>query len=223
MAASDFDYIATRSRVIERAMRMVGAHSLGQVLSGAKMDQGVQAMQSMINLWQVDGAFFWTHKEFTVNLVIDQVEYALGSDPPVLGISSAMFVETDRERPLKVISRNDYAELTNKSDKDTPTEVALSFSKPATLLVNKKPTAVGVIKLWCAVKVKDLDLASNLADFFNLWEEALTYGLADALSDEYPLPVAEKDRLSVKAGGAYTTAKRFRPDRTEDEYVKPAF
>lgn len=223
MAASDYDYIATRNQIIDRAFRIVGVLRPGQVLSGGKLSQGLQALQSLIKFWQTDVEFPWTIVQKSVSLVAGTISYSLGSDPKIIGIDQAMLVNGTEETNIEVISWRKYNAITDKNTSSDVTQVAVDGLVPATMYVYANPSAAGTLNLLCLATIKDLDSASALGDFPPYWEEALTYGLADSLCDEYSIPISEKDRLSRKALDAYAAARRFRPDRPDDDFVESAF
>lgn len=223
MAVTDFDYITTRNKLIERAFRIVGVLRPGQTLSAGKQAQGEQALQSLIKFWQTDSEFIWTIKQQTVNLVAGTASYALGTDPKVIGVDAAWRVEGTVDMPVRVISWRDYNAIPEKTATGDVVQVAINNQSSPTLYVYNTPLNNGTLKLLVLTTVKDLDSAGDLGDFPPYWEEALTYGLADSLCDEYSIPLSEKDRITRKAQGAYTAARRFAPDRADDDFIESAF
>lgn len=88
------------------------------------------------------------------------------------------------DTPVKLISRAEYAQLSNKS---TRGKIVQAFYDPqltnGVLSVWPAPdSASDVLRFWYERILEDFDDAANTPDFPIEWGDALTYGLADRLS-----------------------------------------
>ena len=70
-------------------------------------------------------------------------------------------------------------------------------------------------------RLEDFDAAGDTADFTVKWLNALIYGLATELSDEYGLPLAERDRIAIKAEAYRARAKTDDNEKTGSVFISP--
>lgn len=87
------------------------------------------------------------------------------------------------DTPIKIVSRSEYAQLSNKASEGKPVE---AFYDPqltnGVLYVWPTPdSASDVLRFWYERVLEDFDSAANTPDFAIEWGDALIYGLADRL------------------------------------------
>jgi hypothetical protein len=73
------------------------------------------------------------------------------------------------------------------------------------------------------VKLKDFDTSNGNPDFPVRYVDALTFGLAHALSFEYGLPISERRELERQYQSAFSEAKGGERERADYEFVDGAF
>lgn len=228
MASTDFDYISTRNEIIERALRIVGALELGEPMSAEQVAQGSQALNEMVKAWETERVFLWTLKNLSFSTVAGTASYAGSaldtSNSSIIGIDAAYYYNGSTEEDLEVISWVEYQKIIDKAVQDIPRLVAvLPNANTITAYFWPTPAAIYTIKLSAVCRLKDFDSSSSTGDFPSRFTRALVYGLAYDLSDEYSLPVGEKDRIGVKANEALRKAKSSDLDREDDNCVKGAY
>ena len=121
MALEDFDFIPTRNRIIRRAFSIVGAIETGDSLSGDMLDQGIEALNSMVARWQTDMLFLWRQKDYTIDpWPISTASRPLPSDPLSIGISQAQWWDGTSWQRLEVISYEpvSYTHLTLPTNRE---------------------------------------------------------------------------------------------------------
>lgn len=224
MALSDYDFNATRNEIIERAYRIIGKNPPGEPLSGDMMTQAIIALNSMVKSWQSKHVFLWTLKDVSQNLSAGVSSYSLASiDPPVYALDRAYLRIDNVDYSVDVASWRQYLDIPNKTMPGEPSTVALDTAISPTLYVWPVPTQARTLRLSGLVRLKDFDSASGNADFPVRYLDALTFGLAHALSFEYGLPLAEKRELERQYQAAFAEAKSGERERAEFEFCDGAF
>lgn len=224
MAPTDFDFNQTRNEIIARAMRMVGAIGLGQTLSAEQLDQGIIALNSVVKEWQTRHIFLWTMEMRTESFIASQDDATLDND--VLALDKAFYVDASGDHVmLQIVSFRDYQAIPDKDyESQYPTQIACDYGKSTpTIYLYPVPNAALDIKLFVVKRLQDMDAAAGNADIPQQFLEALTYALADALSDEYPIPLPEKQRLKAKADEKFSFCKQSDYERQDIEFVSSAY
>ena len=223
MALSDYDFNSTRNEIIERAFRIIGKHSPGEPLSGEMMTQAVIALNSMVKSWQSRHVFLWTIQDFTQALTANVASYSLAaSDPPIYALDRAYLRIDNIDKVCDVASWRQYWDIPDKSSTGDPTVVALNLSMTPTLYVWPVPSQARTLKFSALVKLKDFDTAGGNPDFPVRYLDALTFGLAHALSFEYGIPLAEKRELERQYQAAFQEAKSGERERADFEFCDGA-
>ena len=223
MAASEYDFNVTRNEIIERAYRIIGKFSLGDVLTAEMYQQGVIALNSMIKSWQSKHVFLWTLKEFTQTLTAGQASYSLASvDPAVYAIDRAYLRIDNLDRSCDVASYRQYVDIPDKTSTGDPVVVALDGQLTPTLYVWPVPQQTRTLYYSGIVKLKDFDTAAGTADFPVRYLEAITFGLAHKLSFEYGLPVQQQRELERQYQSEFAEAKSGERERAEYEFCDGA-
>jgi hypothetical protein len=213
MAVSDYDFNVTRNEIIQRALRLVGALSLGESVSADQYTQSAQALNSLVKFLQSEDIFLWTVRETTQALSNGTASYSLSSnDPAVIGIDKAYLRINNFDDPVEVISYQDYNEIRDKTADGDPTCVALNGRITPTLYVWPVPTQSRTLFYTAVVKLKDFDTAAGNPDFPVHYIEVLVYGLASRLADELGLPISERDRFTAQFEQMFRRAQKG--DRT---------
>jgi hypothetical protein len=119
---------------------------------------------------------------------------------------------------LKQISLSDYQDIEDKSSTGIPQVIAVDSGATGNLYLYPVPDAAYTLRYMGIEMLKDFDTSTDTPDFPVQWIDAITYGLADSLADEYLLPATERDRISSKARVYREEAKRA-DSATEDEVV----
>lgn len=223
MTASDYDFNVTRNEIIERAYRIIGKLSPGEVLSAEMYQQAIIALNSMVKSWQSKHVFLWTIVEFTQGLTAGQASYSLSStDPSVYAIDRAYVRINNIDHPCTVASFRQYVDIPDKTSAGDPTVVALNGQITPTLFVWPVPTQTRLLYYSGIVKLKDFDTAAGTADFPVRYIEAITFGLAHKLSFEYGRPIQEQRELERQFQAEFGEAKTGERERAEYEFCDGA-
>lgn len=214
MAATDFDYIATRNEIIEGAFRIVGVLEKGQNLSAELLDQGVKALQLLIKSWSNKHLFLWSFDQSSFSTVIDQEAYTTadlsGDDDLIIGLDKAWYVDSNEDIPLEVISYSRYLDLYDKeTNSGTPIAIAFKPTPEPSFYIWPSPDAAYTIKTLAVYPLKDFDVAAGTGDVPARFQRALKYCLAEDLFDEYPGPMNERQYVQNKAETLFREAKHM--------------
>lgn len=224
MATTDYDFIASRNDIMQRAFRMVGALPTGQSLSGEQYQQGALALNEIVKSWQSKRIFLWTLKSLTLNLSAGVASYSLSNDPAVIAIDQAFVqINTDEDRPVRIISWREYQTILDKTDTGDPYYCTIDNQPTPTLYVYPVQTATRVFKYTAITRLQDFDSATSNGGIPVRFQECLTYSLAEALSDEYGVAISERERYERKAKELFREASRSDRDRADYEFVDGAF
>jgi hypothetical protein len=223
MAASDFDFLLTRNKLITRAFQKIGALDVYDVLSSEMLSQGVDCLNSMVASWQNDHVFLWR----TVEVVIDPWAANLASspypgsgDPLVLSLVSAQWWNGVSWETLELIEWDEFTRETDRTAQGVPNRIAHGpVDNKAYLL--PVPQAAGKVRAEVITKLKDFDTANGDGGFVARWGDAIIYGLAARLADDYGLPLGERDRLQQSAASLFVAAKRHNRDYADEVFVRP--
>lgn len=212
MAATDFDYLATRNEVIEGAFRIVGALEIGQILTADQLDQGVKALQLLVKSWSNKHLFLWSFNQSSFPTVAAQEAYTSGLDASIIGLDRAWVVQSNDDIQLEVIGWGEYEEIVSKeTSTGQPRYIAYKPSPGPTpgpgFYLWPSPDAIYTIKVLCITPLQDFDTASASGDVPARFQRALKYGLAEDLFDEYPGPMNERQFVQIKAGELFREAK----------------
>lgn len=115
------------------------------------------------------------------------------------------------DTPIELVSRGDYANLSNKSSAGKTIQ---AFYDPqlTTGTLNAWPTpdvATDVIRFWYSRPLEDFDAAADAPDFPIEWGEALIYGLADRLCGFFQSPPATRQWLKAEALEKFEQASAY--------------
>lgn len=223
MAATDYDFNSTRNEIIERALRIVGALSTGETVSAEMVEQGRISLNHLVKTWQSDNLFLWTLVPQTQALTATVASYSLPTDPAVIAIDKAYLRISNNDTPVEVISYRNYIDIPNKTDPGDPVAVTVNNAISPTMYVYPVPATSRTLYYLAIVKLKDMDTAAGNANFPTQYLDALVYGLAANLADEYGLPISERELLVNKARQFYAVAKKSNRDRSDYEFVDGAF
>lgn len=224
----------TRDELITQALRKLTVLSEGQSASATQLASAAATLNNLISTYQTLGMFLWKRIERTIPFVAGQKEYVLGVGEaintayPLKVLQAIVSCSGGTQVDMEIIAHHNYNLL--------PT-AATGIPIKGTYLPQND---VGIFTVW---PIPDSSAAANnelvltyqkpfdiftsgtdTADFPREWYNALIYGLADLLSDEFGLPLDDRRHLEKKAekmvaaavsAGTEETSTFFYPDRRE--------
>ena len=116
-----------------------------------------------------------------------------------------------QDTPVKLISRAEYAQLSNKASSG---KLVQAFYDPQ--LVNGQlyvwpapDSATDVLRFWYERILEDFDIGTDTPDFAIEWGEALILGLASRMAPSSGMPMSERQDLERRAGNALLVAEGY--------------
>ena len=217
------NYSLNRTQLINSALRIINVYTEAYTPSSFEMNSAAETLNLMLKAWQADGLQLTTRKTKTFSLVSGTASYTLGPSGTVtmdrpLRILACNLKQTSSgtETELTQVSRTDYHALPLKTTSGSPAEFMYDPQ-----LTN------GVIYFWPVMDTTgytaellyvkpydDLDSSTDDIELPQEWMEAVKYGLAARLSDEYGLPLQERSYLWKKAEAAKYDVNGFDNENT---------
>ena len=195
------DYSQTRDDIIKRALRLIGALAQGESPTTDQVTEAAVALNGLVKAWEADGMPLWAIKERTITLQATNNTYTLTTPKP-LKVIQAWYRNTTSnvDVPMRVITRDEYNRLGNKSSAGTPIQVYYEPRRDDGVLhVFPTPSATDAanvsIHIVYQAPFDDFDKATDTPDFPQEWYDAVTYGLATRLAPEYGLPIPDRKTL----------------------------
>lgn len=210
MAAGDYNFIRTRSQIIEDALRKVGGLSEGHVMSAYQEANGVSALNTLVNSWQTKGAFLWTEVLQSTSITANDYDYSIPAAPttaaPYISIDKAFIRDGNQDFNLEIKSWRDYQDIFRKDITGQPSVLAVDYAN-RTMYLWCVPEKAYSLYTYGIVKLKDFDSDTAQGDIPSRWQRALMFGLAYDLSFEYPMAQGERTALKIEAAEAFMDGK----------------
>ena len=126
--------------------------------------------------------------------------YTTLMDTPTRVISARRRSKDGNEVPVSVLSREDYMQLANKTNKGKIVQVFYDRSGSGKLSVWPTADVVSdMLNLTVERPIDDFDAATDNPDFPVEWFEALSYGLAARVATKYGVNIQERTFLKMEA------------------------
>lgn len=172
--------------IITDAFRKIGVTAHDEELQAHDAATGLRALNRLLKAWQNHGHLEWTIETQSIALVFG-AEQVLDPVRPIRVIS-ARIVRNGVEIPMVSLTRDEYDRLPQKSTIGTPTQYFYDRQREAARLYVWPTSANGeTLNITYEREVEDQTDLDAIADVPGEWLEALVYGLAARLADDYRL------------------------------------
>lgn len=228
MAATDYDFLANRNEIIAAAYRKIGVLSFGQEMDAEQLEEGVFALNLVVQDWENRGVFLWCRQILTETLVAATATYT-PTDPAIIAVERAFLRATSdsTDDEIEVLSLDDYMGITNKTDTGRPRVLHFNLKQSASFTLWPIPDAAAAADytlVYLGVsRLKDWDTAGGSGDIPSKYQRALVYDLAVELAPDHAVPSSERDRLQLQADNYFKIAKGADSDRSELEICSSSF
>lgn len=225
MAVADYDFLSTRTDIITRALRLVGALGDDDSPTASQQANATLALNQVVKSWQSKHIFLWTTQEGNLTLVPAQEDYALPTDPPIRWIDKAFYRDaSSKDAPeLEVVPYNEYLSIIDKAASGKPGVLALNTDPVPTVYLWPVPNEAHTIHYTGIEALPDFDAATSTGGFNAKWGLALTYALATELGPENGLSVSEVKSYKDRADEEFGIAKGGDRERVTRTHVRGAF
>lgn len=191
--------------VISEAMSVAGIKYGGDTIAAEDQAVCLSALRLMLRTWAASGQRLWLNQTQDVTLVSGTATYALS--PRSLEVLHVYRRANGNDVPVRVVSREEFERLPNKTTSGAPFMVWADRSATATTL-NVYPVpganevaASMILRVAAKRQLQDVTAAGETLDWPPEWIEAMVYNLAVRISPRFDLPV--KPELAILAGDMY--------------------
>lgn len=190
--SNSVDFNLSANEIVIEARRKVGVHDDEEPLEAQDLLTGMRALTMMLKTWQAEGVMCWTLTEGTLTLTATE-SYLFGAGGAFttvpLDITSVRINRGSNDIPMYRLSREDYFNLPNKTTTGYPTQFYYDRQRSGgTLYVWPSPDAsLGTLKFTYRRLIMDMDASVDNPDVPQEWLEAMIYGLAKRLAENYGL------------------------------------
>jgi hypothetical protein len=218
-----YDFLQTRDQIIKRALRMVGVLADGDTPTTDQTNNAADALNAMIKRWQNEHIFMWTLTDYTVNTVAGTAVYDVSAQNFCFVQSAFIRDASNSDLELMPITYSEYLSTYNKTNRGMPTHFAYDMKLSDSVYLYLNPDAVYSLHLIGIKLLADFDASGDSPDAGSNWIDAITYGLAESLADEYPVTQGDKQMLMIKAKTYKEDAKKADSPRSGETFMRGAY
>lgn len=199
------NFSTTRNELIKGALRIAGAIQQGEEPTTTQISEAAEALNMLVKSWQPDGLQLWVTREYTLSLTASTSSYTI-STPKLLRVIQAYNHNTSSsvDIPMRVITRDEYNRLGNKTSTGTPIQLlAIPNRTDTTVKVFPVPDSTTAstqqIVMVYQKPFDDFDASTDEPEFPSEWFVALKFALAAQLAPEYGMEINERKELLAEA------------------------
>lgn len=206
-------FSVTRDDIIKAALRKLEVIGEGETPSTEDYTNCAFGLNIMLKGWEADGMYLWKLSEITVPLLTNVTSYQIG--PTATGTGAVVtdrpmrIIDTSYVRDsagldtnLMILSRQEYNQLGLKSTAGTPSQVFYDpqLANGVAKFYGAPSDSTHTAYLTAQTPVYDFNSGTETLDFPQEGYQAVVFGLADAMMDEYPKIDPQKaSRIMQKA------------------------
>ena len=213
--SGSYDFSVNRDQLITGALRLAGVIAQGETPSALQISDAATTLNMMVKAWMADGMPLWCIRTVTIIPVAGQNTYTYNT-PKLLKPIQAWNRQTSSQVdiPMRMISRQEYNILGNKSTTGNPIQLFFNPNLSSTEIKlfptpDSTAAAQNVIYIVAQVPYQDFDSATDTPDFPQEWYEAIKYGLAVRLAGEYNIDIETRKTLVAEATAIKNEALSF--------------
>ena len=210
----------SRDSIIAAAMRKCGVLAKGASPDAEDLTNGMQALNSLVSLFQTEGMPLWKRTQYSLSLVDGTNSYTIGVGQTTntafpLKIHSALIRDSSGSAQEVIQLDRTAFNLLNTSSEGKPVQFTYQpFINYGVVKVWPTPDASYTMELTYTKPVDGYTSASETPDFPQEWQNALIYGLAVLLAPEYGVPLNDRSVLEKQAQKYLDIAKDFNFENT---------
>lgn len=231
------DFATSRNKIIEGALRLLGATAQGESPTSTQYDEAADALNMMVKAFETDGMQLWAIKEYSMPMTDSVASYRIGLTQTIntakpLRIIQAYFHNgtSNVDIPMIGLTRTQYNMLGNKTTEGYPVQYyydpQISYGDLFLFPVpDANASAVGnYVRLVYQRPFEDFDASTDEPDFPQEWFEALKFNLALRLAPEYGLSteqysiiknIAKETKDAALSGGTEEGSLFFQVERRD--------
>lgn len=197
----------SRDSIINAALRKIGVVGEGVVANSEQLATGAEALNTLVLEMATLGMPLWKRTELNISMMTGQNTYTIGvgktiSQPFPLKISEATFeyTGTATQQPVEIKASYDFNMLPSDSRGIVVAMKYQPYINYGVVTVWPTPSSAnGVLTLTYQAPYDVFTGSANTPDFPQEWQNAIIYNLALLLSDEYGIPLPDKQWIEKQA------------------------
>lgn len=187
----------TVREIATQALRKAGVTAIDEPPTAEEIDLAVENLNRMLKAWQAHRFNLWTKTAMSVTATTS-ASYTLSPVRPLRILSVRWKDPSGIETPMQSMTRDEYDSLPVKTTTGRPTTWYYDRQREAAkLYVWPLPASVTTetLEITYEREIEDV-VISDVIDVPGEWWEAVVYGLADRVSEDFG---KANDRLTYKA------------------------
>lgn len=200
----------TAGQIATAALRKCGVTAVDRAATSDEMDAALVTFNAMLKALQIPSITVWKLSTASITLTDDTESYSISARPLELGVVN--WRSTDGiDLPMLRLTRKEYYELPDKDAAGTPTQFYYHrLQETGTLYVwPVQETGSGTIEWEGQDEIDDITSTADTLDVPAEWYEAIIYGLAGRLCDDFGVDVQRSAGIKVFADKALALAQSF--------------
>lgn len=202
------DYSITAGDMVSKSLRLLQVIKPGATASSDLTTDGLSFLNLLVKSLIADGMPLWTVSSASIALSLNKSSYTIGPsgadvtmERPVKIISARRKDSSDIEVPVTMISRDEYDNIPLKTSDGKILNVYYDpqLGNGTMYVWPRADDITDTLEITYQRTFEDFDSASDTPDFPQEWYLALIYGLADILSDAYPVDPKIVRKINAKA------------------------
>lgn len=206
----------TNREICTDALRKIGVVALDETATAEEIETARTALDRLLKSWQNRDIEIWTKASQTVTLTTS-ASYTLDPVRP-LSIDNVNLKRSGIETPMCRMTRDEYDTLPDKTSTGLPTQFYYDRQRESALLYiwPVLSSASGeTLEITYTREIEDVVL-TEAADVPGEWYDAVVYGLASRLIDDFGIGEPKASRIMQRAAFLEDEALGF--DREESVF-----
>ena len=218
-----YNFSVNRNELIYGALRLAGVIAQGETPSQSQIDDATVTLNMLVKAWEADGMPLWAIETIQLPLVANQNTYTItqsGGTSKLLKPIQAWNRQTSSQVdiPMRMISRQEYNILGNKSTTGNPIQLFFNPNRDSTEIKlfptpDSQSAAQNVVYIVAQRSYESFPSGTQYStitpDFPQEWYEAIKYGLAVRLAGEYNIDIETRKTLVAEAAAIKQEALSF--------------
>jgi len=203
-------WFQTRDQIINGALRKCQILQEGQVANAAQLLDASSALNNLVAEYRTLGMPLWKRTDLDIPMVVNQQDYVIGvgeaidTPYPLKLLQARLFTQNNKTFINLNILPDFNFNMLPKNSSGVPVNVSyVPQLNKGTLSVWPIPNAASppnaTIVITYTSPIEVFDAATDDADFPGEWYNGLIYGLATLMSDEFALPIPDKQWLDKQS------------------------
>ena len=198
----------TAGAIANASLRKCGVVAVDRPATADEMDVAIVAFNAMLKAMQIPSITVWKLKTGSITLTDATTSYTISERPYDLGVVNWRNT-SGLDLPMLKLTRKEYFELPDKDAAGTPTQYYYHRQRETATLYAwpVQTTGSGTIEWEGQGEIDDITATTDTLDVPAEWYEAIIYGLADRLCDDFPVQIERAAKIGLRAAAALGLAQ----------------